>query len=136
MPSPVTGATTITTQPISVAATATPTPTPTPTPAPTTPPTSGGVAAPAQPPAAYTVPAGAITVTTSAGLISALANGTPQNIVLASGVYDNAAPFTNAAGHHLYSATLGGAVLNAGLVMGGNSGPGGGSVQGLAFNVS
>ena len=138
MHSTVTGATTVMTQPISVAATATPTPTlaPTPTPAPTTTPTSGRVAAPAQPPAAYTVPAGAITVTTSAGLISALANGTPQNIVLASGVYDNAAPFTNAAGHHLYSATLGGAVLNAGIVMGGNSGPGGGSVQGLAFNVS
>src|SRR5207237_5018040 len=103
---------------------------------PTAPPPAGGVAAPAQPPAAYTVPAGAVTVSTSAGLISALANGTPQNIVLASGIYDNAAPFQNAAGHHLYSATLGGAVLRAGIVMGGNSGPGGGSVQGLAFNVS
>jgi len=87
-------------------------------------------------PSGYVVPTGAVNVSTSAGLLSALAVGTPQNIVLASGVYDNAGPFTNANGHRLYSATLGGAVLHAGLVMGGNFGPGGGSVQGVAFDVS
>ena len=123
MRSTITGATTIMTQSVTVPGTATPPPPP-----------AGGVAAPAQPPAAYTVPAG-VTVTNSAGLSSALAAGTPQNIILASGVYDNGGPFQNGNGHHLYSATLGGAVLTAGLVIGGNSG-GGGSVQGLAFDVS
>ena len=132
MRSSVTGATKVITQNVTVAGAATPTPPPPPPP----PQTGGGVAAPAQPPAAYAVPAGAVTVTTSADLVSALAAGAPQNIVLASGVYDNASAFTNANGHHLYSASLGGAVLRAGLVMGGNFGPGAGSVQGVAFDVS
>src|SRR5437870_5200029 len=38
--------------------------------------------------------------------------------------------------HTIYTATLGGAVFNAGLIMGGNSGPGGGLVQGVAFDVN
>lgn len=91
--------------------------------------------APPQPPAAYAVPSGAVGVSDSAGLLSALAATTPQDITLASGVYDNAGPFVNINGHRLYSATLGGAVLNAGLVLGGNWGPGGALVQGLAFDV-
>jgi hypothetical protein len=124
MRSTITGATTIMTQSVTVPGTATPPPPP-----------AGSVAAPARPPAAYAVPAG-VTVTNSAGLASALAAGTPQNIILASGVYDNGGPFQNGNGHHLYSATLGGAVLTAGLVIGGNFGPGGGSVQGVAFDVS
>ncbi|OLC56705.1 MAG: hypothetical protein AUH85_05440 [Chloroflexi bacterium 13_1_40CM_4_68_4] len=92
--------------------------------------------APPSPPASYTVPSGAISVSDGAGLLSALAMTTPQDIVLASGVYDNAAPFENPFGHRIYSATLGGAVFNAGLIMGGNSGPGGGLVQGVAFDVN
>jgi hypothetical protein len=36
----------------------------------------------------------------------------------------------------LYAQNLGGAVLTAGLVVGGNFGPGGATVQGLAFNVT
>ena len=92
--------------------------------------------APPSPPASYIVPAGAISVSDSAGLLSALAMTTPQDIVLASGVYDNAAPFENPYGHRIYSATLGGAVFKAGLIMGGNSGPGGGLVQGVAFDVN
>jgi hypothetical protein len=91
--------------------------------------------APPRPPAAYAVPSGAVGVSDSAGLISALAATTPQDITLAAGVYDNAGPFVNVNGHRLYSATLGGAVLNAGLVLGGNWGPGGPLVQGLAFDV-
>jgi hypothetical protein len=75
-------------------------------------------------------------VSSSAGLLSALASGTPQNIVLAPGVYDNGGPFVNASGHRLYSATLGGAVFHAGLVIGGGGGPGGGLVQGVSFDVS
>ena len=45
-------------------------------------------------------------------------------------------PFRNRNGHHLYSATLGGAVLHAGLVMGSNWSPDGALVQGFAFDVS
>src|SRR5437867_2138256 len=68
MHSSITGATTTMTQSVTVPGTATPTPAP---------PPAGGVAAPARPPAAYTIPAG-VTVTNSAGLVSALAAGTPQ----------------------------------------------------------
>ena len=87
-------------------------------------------------PSAYTIPAGAVSVSSSAGLIAALAGTTPRDIVLASGVYDNGGAFDDVNGHHLYSATLGGAVLRAGLVLGGNGGPGNGSVQGVTFDVS
>jgi len=87
-------------------------------------------------PAAYTVPAGALSVTNSADLSAALAGGTPRDIVLASGVYDSGGPFNNANGHRLYSATLGGAVLRAGIVLGGNAGPGNGLVRGITFDVS
>jgi len=92
--------------------------------------------APTMAPSAYTVPAGAVTVSTSAGLLDALAGTTPSDIVLASGVYDNGAPFNDGNGHRLYSATLGGAVLRTGLVLGANWGPGNGLVQGVTFDVS
>ena len=55
---------------------------------------------------------------------------------MASGLYDNAGPFVNTNGHRIYAATLGGAVLNAGLLIGGNWGAGGALVQGLAFDVT
>lgn len=112
--------------------TTTPPPTPTPPPSPVTP---GGPAAP-NPPAAYAVPAGATTVSTSAQLLAALANGTPMDIVLADGTYDNATPFSNANDHRIYAAHLGRAILNAGVIFGGNFGPGGGLVRGVAFDVS
>jgi hypothetical protein len=92
--------------------------------------------APAMAPSAYTVPAGAVTVSTSAGLLEALAGTTPRDIVLASGFYDNGGPFNDGNGHRLYSKTLGGAVLRAGLVLGANWGPGNGLVQGVTFDVS
>lgn len=88
------------------------------------------------PPSPYSLPAGALTVSTSAQLVSALATTPAQDIVLASGSYDNTAPFYNVNGHRLYAATLGGAVLHAGITMGGNWGPGNGLLQGLAFDVS
>lgn len=75
-------------------------------------------------------------VSNSAELIAALGRGTASDIVLANGVYDNGSAFVNSAGHRLYAANLGGAVLNAGLVLGGNGGPGGGLVRGLAFDVA
>ena len=63
-------------------------------------------------------------------------NGAIQNIVLADGTYDSSSPFSDANGSHLYAQHVGGAVLTAGLVIGGNFGSGGGSVEGVAFNVS
>jgi hypothetical protein len=87
-------------------------------------------------PASYSIPTGAVVVSNSADLASALASSTSQNIVLADGVYDNGAPFANTNGSHLYAQHLGGAVLKAGLVMGSNYGAPGGSVQGVVFDVS
>jgi hypothetical protein len=55
---------------------------------------------------------------------------------LNDGTYDNSGPFSNSNGNHLFAAHLGQAVLKAGLVLGGNFGSGGGSVQGLTFDVS
>jgi len=89
-----------------------------------------------QAPAAYAIPDGALSVSNTPDLLAALAAGTPQDIVLAPGVYDNGGPFVNANGHRLYSSRLGGAVFHAGLVIGGESGPGGGLVQGVSFDVS
>jgi hypothetical protein len=122
------------------APTATPTPAPTATPTSIPSPTSAptvtvSVVAPAAP-SGYALPAGAVNVSTSAQLISALSAATPQNIVLANGIYDNTVPFYDANGHHLYAATLGGAVLRAGLTLGGNYGSGNGSVRGVSFDVS
>lgn len=87
-------------------------------------------------PSSYTLPTGALQVSTSSGLISALAGATPRDIVLANGIYDHSAPFYNINGHRLYAASLGGAVLRAGLVFGGNWGPGNGLVRGVSFDVS
>jgi hypothetical protein len=128
----------------------TPAPTIAPTPAPTVAPTAAptiaptpapptapgvGVLAPAAP-SAYALPSEALQVSTSSQLMSALAGSTPRDIVLANGIYDNSAPFYNVNGHRLYAATLGGAVLRAGLALGGNYGPGNGLVQGITFDVS
>ena len=92
--------------------------------------------APPQAPSAYTTPASAVNVFDSEGLIAALQATAPQDIVLASGSYDNAGPFQNSNGHRIYSATLGGAVLHAGIVMGANWGPGHGLVQGVTFDLT
>lgn len=128
MHSTITGATTTATQSVAVLPTSTPTPS-------ATNPAAGGIAALPRAPSAYAIPPGAVSVSNSAGLLAALAATTPRDIVLASGVYDHAGAFDNANGHRLYSATLGGAVLRAGLSMGG-SGPGNGLVQGVTFDVS
>jgi hypothetical protein len=98
------------------------------------PPPPAGVAPPV-PPSTYTIPAGAIRVTSAAGLASALAASTPV-IILADGTYDQSTPFTNAGGSAIYAEHLGGALLRAGLVVGGNFGAGGGLVRGVVFDVS
>jgi len=92
------------------------------------------VAAPVAP-GAYTVPAGATVVSTSAQLINALA-GTAKNIVLADGTYDSASPFRDTNSTGLYAQHPGKAVLTAGLVVGGNFSTGGAVVRGLSFDIS
>jgi len=87
-------------------------------------------------PSGYALPTGALTVSTAAQLVSALATTPARDIVLANGIYDNATAFYNVNGHRLYAATLGGAVLRAGITIGGNWGPGNGLLRGLSFDVS
>jgi len=87
------------------------------------------------PPSGYEVPEGATVVSNSAQLIAALA-GPQADIVLADGTYDAPTYFADSNGSRLYAQNLGGAVLTAGLVVGGNSGSGGAIVRGLAFDVS
>jgi hypothetical protein len=91
--------------------------------------------APPLAPALYSLPSGALRVTTAAELVAAL-QGATRDIVLAAGVYDNSGPFFDYGAHHLYAEHLGGAVLRAGLVIGSNQGPGGGLVRGLVFDIS
>jgi hypothetical protein len=86
-------------------------------------------------PAPYRVPANAVQVRSSRALRAALAAHGRRSIVLAPGVYRGRGPFLNPSGHRLYAAQLGRAVLRAGLSMGGNTGPGGGSVRGLVMDV-
>jgi hypothetical protein len=74
-------------------------------------------------------------VRTTAELQSAL-NAATQNIVLADGVYDSSAPFSNANSHRIYAEHVGGAVLRAGFVVGGNFNAGGGILRGLRFDVA
>ena len=95
---------------------------------------SAGVAAPVAP-GSYSVPSGGVVVSSSAGLVSALAAG-DKTIVLADGTYGGSSYFSDSRGSSLYAQHLGGAVLTVGLVVGGGSGSGGATVQGLAFNVS
>ena len=97
---------------------------------------SGGVAATAAAPAPYPLPANALRVSTSVALKSALDTSPARDIVLENGVYDNSDPFYNPNGHRLYAASPGGAVLRAGISVGGNWGPGNAVVRGLAFDVS
>ena len=88
-----------------------------------------------QPPGPYTLPSGALRVSTSAQLVQALAGAT-RDIVVADGVYDNSGPFLNPNGDRVYAEHLGGAVFHAGFSMGGNWGPGHGLLEGLAFDVT
>jgi hypothetical protein len=87
-------------------------------------------------PARYRVPRDAVRVSTSRAFREALAAPGRSAIVLAPGVYRSRRPFHNPNGHHVYSARLGAAVLRAGLGVGGNEGPGGGLVRGIAFDIA
>jgi hypothetical protein len=107
-------------------------------PASTTPPS---VALPAlrvrqpRPPAPYVVPSHALRVSSSAELASALADHKREAIVLAPGVYDYPRPFSDRDGDQIFASRLGGSVLTAGVALGANSGPSGGLVRGIRFDV-
>jgi hypothetical protein len=98
---------------------------------------NGTVSSPS-PPSPYQVPAGARLVSTSAGLMAALqSRRRTGDIVLANGTYDSPYNFRDSSGVSIYAQHLGGAVLTAGLSVGGYGyGSGGVVVQGLAFDVS
>jgi hypothetical protein len=91
---------------------------------------------PPQRPARYRVPRNAVRVSSSRAFRGALAQPERSAIVLAPGVYRAGRPFHNPHGHRIYSAWPGAAVLRAGLSLGGNEGPGGGLVRGIAFDIA
>src|SRR5256885_10273689 len=87
-------------------------------------------------PAPYTVPRYALRVSSSSGLTAALSNGRRDTLVLAPGIYDSSGDFANREGDRIYASRLGGAVLRAGIALGGNNGPPGALIRGLNFSVS
>jgi hypothetical protein len=87
-------------------------------------------------PRPYAVPAGAVHVSSSEELASALSNGRREAIVLAPGVYDNARPFADRDGDQLFAARLGSVVFKTGVVLGANEGSPGAAIRGLTFNVT
>jgi hypothetical protein len=93
-------------------------------------------------PQSYSLPAGALVVSTSQQLVSALASRTTQDIVLANGTYttagtNSATPFFQVSnGDRLWAREPGRAVLQSGLTFGGNYGHAGGELHGLAFDVT
>jgi hypothetical protein len=96
--------------------------------------TSTGVVAPASP-STYSLPSGAVRVTSVAQLKSAL-TGSNKNIVLADGTYDAGSYITVDGVHNLYAEHLGKAVLKSGLLVGSSFTSGGGTIRGLTFDVS
>jgi hypothetical protein len=94
---------------------------------------SGSILPPA-PPSTYTVPTGAEIVSTSAQFIAALGKA-QHDIVLADGIYDNSGTFSNSNSNRIYAQHLGGATLKAGIINGGNFGPGNSLLQGLVFDL-
>jgi len=88
-----------------------------------------------RPPSRYRSPRHATRVSTSRQLREALKRRRRSAIVLANGRYGSRQPFLNPYGHRLYAATLGRAVLTAGLSLGGNSGRGGALVRGVVVDV-
>jgi hypothetical protein len=88
------------------------------------------------PPAHYRVPRHATRVSTSRQLRAALARHARTTIVLAPGTYESRHPFLNPAGHRIYAARPGRAVLRAGLSLGGNSGRPGAVVRGVVLDIA
>jgi hypothetical protein len=88
------------------------------------------------PPQAYTIPAGAVSVSTASQLATEVSKATAEDIVLEDGTYDNTAYLQFGTGHRLWARHLGQAILHFGLVPGGNFGSGGQEFHGLTFDVT
>ena len=86
-------------------------------------------------PSPYRVPPHALRVSSSAELISALADHRREAIVLAPGAYDHPRPFSDRDGDQIFASRLGASVLRAGIALGANSGPRGALVRGIRFDV-
>jgi hypothetical protein len=89
---------------------------------------------PPTPPSAYTIPAGAVAVSSVSGLSSAL-SGSTRDIILENGTYSNGSSMLIGT-HRLWARSLGGATLNFGLQIGGNGSASGGEVHGLRFDIT
>lgn len=87
-------------------------------------------------PQKYKLPRPAVWVSNEAQLRRALARYGSRDIILRNGYYGGSEPYSNPGGDRLYAQTLGKAVFGAGITMGGNAGPGGGVIQGIAFDVA
>ena len=86
-------------------------------------------------PRRYALPRHAAHVSSAAGLRRALAVHRPTSIVLASGSYGGSEPFVDQAGHAIYAARRGRAVLRAGLSIGGNGAAAGSLVRGIVLDL-
>ena len=82
-------------------------------------------------PQRYRLPRPAIWLSNGGQLRRALARYTSRAIILRNGFYGGSQPYSNPGGDRLYAQALGKAVVGAGIVMGGLSGPGGGVIRGL-----
>ena len=74
-------------------------------------------------------------VSTSTGLVAALAERESRDILIAAGTYDSSGPFVNNSGHRLRALVPGEVIFNAGLVVGGSSSARDAVVDGITFDV-
>lgn len=96
---------------------------------------AAAVAAPSLP-AAYAIPAGAVSVGNGAQLATELAKAKPHDIVLRDGTYASTEHFTSSCGHRIYAQNQGRAVLTSGLTIGSETCGQGAVVRGLAFAIT
>lgn len=83
------------------------------------------------------LPSTRIDVVDTAGLVAALAEIEPTDIVLANGEYGagRASHFVNKRGHRLHASSPSRAILKVGIEIGGNQGIGGAVLRGLRFDI-
>ena len=95
---------------------------------------AGGAQAPSVlppiPPSAYTIPGGAVTVTTASALRTQLASTPAKDIILANGTYDGTGAFVGNS-HRLWAQNLGGATLTRGITFAAN-----GELHGIRVDIS
>lgn len=82
----------------------------------------------------YTIPVGAVSVSTQSALETAIA-GASQDIVIENGSYVRSGPLS-IGNKRLWARTFGGVTMNYGISIGGSVGGGGGEIHGLTLNVA